>query len=325
MSDPSSITATEIVQAYDIIDPIFLNSPQFELDALNATLGTRILLKIETLNPIRSFKGRGTDYFVKQFIKQLVKQHADTAAFVCASAGNFGQGMAYACRTHSIPLTVFAAAPANPFKLERMRQLGAEVQLAGADFDAAKAIAETYARRENRTFVEDGREVAISVGAGTIGLELSRYSELPDILLIPVGNGALINGVGAWFKAHHPATQVIGVVAAGAPAMDLSWRQGEVVSTAIAETISDGIAVRQPVPEAVQAMQTTADDVVQVSDAATLAAMKLAQTLIGIVLEPAGAVGLAAAMLYKDRFAARVVATPLCGSNLTPEQMQQWL
>lgn len=118
-------------------------------------------------------------------------------------------------------------------------------------------------------------------------------------------------------QSNHPQTQVIGVVAAGAPAMDLSWRQGHIVATETVDTISDGIAVRHPVPEALDAMKTTADDIVQVSDAATLAAMKLAHELVGIVLEPAGAVGLAAAILYKGRFAERLIATPLCGSNTT--------
>ena len=89
-----------IAQAHQTIDPVFLNTPQFELEALNAVLNTRLILKVETLNPIRSFKGRGTDYFVKQ--------QRQARAFVCASAGNFGQGIAYACRQQNIPLTVFA-------------------------------------------------------------------------------------------------------------------------------------------------------------------------------------------------------------------------
>ncbi|MEO1124994.1 MAG: pyridoxal-phosphate dependent enzyme [Cyanobacteria bacterium J06639_16] len=316
MSKPE-LSQQAISHAFQRIEPVFLNSPQFELDALNAVLNARLVLKVETLNPIRSFKGRGTDYFVRQ--------NAHESAFVCASAGNFGQGMAYACRKHHIPLTVFAAETANPLKLERMRQLGAEVKLAGADFDAAKAAGKAYALAENHTYVEDGHAVEVSIGAGTIGLELSRYPDPIDTLLIPIGNGALINGIGTWFKANHPATQVIGVVAAGAPAVDLSWRQGGMVTTETVDTISDGIAVRLPVPQALEAMKSTVDNILQVSDAATLTAMKLIHRLAGIVVEPAGAVGLAAAMVYQERFAEQVIGTPLCGSNLTEAQMKQWL
>ena len=108
----------------------FLNSPQYESEALNAALGTRVILKIETLNPIRSFKGRGAAHFVASLEK--------TAKLVCGSAGNFGQAMAYASRAKGIDLTVFASFNANPLKLERMRALGAKVILAGEDFDAAK-------------------------------------------------------------------------------------------------------------------------------------------------------------------------------------------
>ncbi len=313
----TTLSPSSIVDAFNNIDPVFLNSPQFELDALNNSLNTRIVLKVEALNPIRSFKGRGADYFVQQ--------HLQEPAIVCASAGNFGQGMAYACRKQSIPLTVFAAETVNPLKLERMRQMNAEVKLAGADFDAAKKAGKAYAIAENYTFVEDSLDVETAIGAGTIGLELSRYPESIDTLLIPVGNGALINGIGTWFKANHPATQIIGVVAAGAPSMDLSWRCDRIVATETVDTIADGIAVRIPVPEALQAMKTTVDDIVQVSDKTILEAMKLIHQLAGIIIEPAGVVGLAAALTYKDRFTRQLIATPLCGSNLSKQQIKQWL
>ena len=316
MSEPA-LSQQAIAAAFDIIDPVFLNTPQFELDALNDALNTRLVLKVETLNPIRSFKGRGTDYFVSQ--------HVSEGPFVCASAGNFGQGMAYACKKRDIPLTVFAAETANPLKLERMKRLGATVTLAGRDFDAAKAAAKSYAEKKALVFVEDSRDPETATGAGTMGLELSRYPESLDTILVPLGNGALINGIGAWFKATRPDTKIIGVVAAGAPSMDLSWRSGEVVTTETADTIADGIGVRVPVPEALQSMKNTVDDIVQVSDEDILEVMKLAHTLAGVVLEPAGAVGLAAAKVYADRFSGQLVATPLCGSNLTEEQMAKWL
>ena len=313
----TSLSQSGIIDAFNAIDPVFLNSPQFEIDALNNSLNTRIILKVETLNPIRSFKGRGADYFVKQ--------HLQESAIVCASAGKFGQGMAYACRKQNIPLNVFAAETANPLKLERMRQLGAEVKLIGADFDAAKEAGKAYAMVENHTFVEDSLDVETAIGAGTIGLELSRYPEPINTLLIPLGNGALINGFGTWFKANHPPTKVIGVVAEGAPSMDLSWRSGQLVKTETVDTIADGIAVRIPVPEALQTMKTTVDDIVQVSDEAILEAMKLVYTIVGILVEPAGVVGLAAAMVDRDRFTDQLIATPLCGSNLNEQQIERWL
>ena len=302
------------------IDPIFLNTPQFELDALNDALGFRLVCKLETLNPIRSFKGRGTSWLVTRLQKR-----EGSKQIVCASAGNFGQGMAYACRQHSLPLTVFAAENANALKLERMRALGAEVRLEGGDFDAAKEAARSFAKTNDLTFVEDARDIETAEGAGTIGLELSRYPDKLDAVLVPLGNGALINGIGAWLKAKSSNTKVIGVVASGAPSMDLSWRANEIITTEQADTIADGIGVRLPIAEALQAMRHTVNDIVQVSDAQILDAMRLAHKTVGIVLEPAGAAGLAAAQVYKNRFHNKLVATVFCGSNLTPEQMQTWL
>jgi threonine dehydratase len=305
-----------IQTAYKHIDPVFLNSPQVSFEALNKALGASILLKVETLNPIRSFKGRGTSYFVHE--------HSQESALVCASAGNFGQGLAYAGRQQGSQITVFAATTANPLKLEQMRQLGAEVKLVGDDFDAAKDAAKAYAREHGYRYVEDGKEPEVTAGAGTLGLEPSRHPQPLDAVLVPLGNGALLNGIGLWFKANDLNTKIIGVVAEQAAAMDDSWRSGEVINADTVNTIADGIAVRKPVPEALELMQLSTDDVLQVSDDAILNAMKLAHLHAGVVLEPAGAAGLAALLAYPDRFAGKYVATPLCGSNVTEAQLQAW-
>src|SRR5262245_61514322 len=124
------ITLERIEEAARRIDPVFLDTPQYVCEPLGDELGCRLALKVETLNPIRSFKGRGADW--------LVQHLSPGAALICASAGNFGQAMAYACRARSVSLTVYAAESANPLKIERMRAMGARVVLAGADFDAAK-------------------------------------------------------------------------------------------------------------------------------------------------------------------------------------------
>ena len=311
-------SADRIAEAARCINPVFLDSPQFESDLLNARLGLRLVCKLETANPIRSFKGRGTDYCVQVL-------PAGTERLVCASAGNFGQGLAYAARARGIPLTVFAATTANPLKIDAMRRFGADVQLAGADFDAAKDAARSFASSSGSMYIEDGAVASVAEGAGTIALELGRYAAPIETMLIPLGNGALVNGMGTWTRAHAPATRIVGVAAVGAPAMEESWRLGSVISTRTAETIADGIAVRVPVPAALEAMRHVVDDVVLVTDEAIVAAMRLLFEALGVVVEPAGAAGLAAAMTYGERWAGQVVATPLCGGNLTSDQVSRWL
>jgi threonine dehydratase len=278
----------------------------------------RLVLKVETVNPIRSFKGRGTDFLVAGL-------PAASGPLVCASAGNFGQGMAYAARKRGLPLVVFAAETANRLKLRRMQELGADVRLAGQDFDEAKQQGRTFAAERDAHWIEDGREPAIAEGAGTIAVELGRWPHAFDFALIPLGNGALLAGIGTWMKATSPATRRIGVCAAGAPSMALSLQQGVPEPTESAATIADGIAVRVPVPEALADLAAVVDEVLLVDDHALISAMQLVFHEHGLVVEPAGVAGLAAAITFRERFQGASVVTPLCGGNLTEEQIREWL
>jgi threonine dehydratase len=312
----ANLSLARIAEAATVIDPVFRDSPQLAFDPLSRELGAEVVLKVETLNPIRSFKGRGGDYFVHCLL--------DKAPLVVASAGNFGQGVAYAATRRGIPLTVFTAETANPMKIARMLELGAEVILAGEDFDAAKAAARAHAREHNQRFVEDGREAPISEGAGSMAVELLRWPRPFDAVLVALGNGALINGIGTWVKAHAPATRVIGICATGAPAMEMSWRSGKVETTPTVNTISDGIGVRVPVPQALQDMRGIVDEVLLVDDATTLRAMRLLLLHTGLVVEPSGAVGVATILTHPRAFAGQLIATPLCGSNVSREQFKAW-
>ena len=245
------------------IAPIFLATPLVEQTSANAALGHRLFAKVETLNPIRSFKGRGADWC-------LANLPPSGRPIVAASAGNFGQGLAYAAARRQRSVVIFAALAANPRKLDAMRRLGAQVILEGQDFDAAKAAARLYAEQHDGVFIEDGDEPAVAEGAGTIAKEildeLSARGIAPDAILVPLGNGALLSGVATWIKARAPACKVIGVVAAGAPAMKLSWEQNRHIDTAVADTIADGIAVRQPVDFALECMRGLVDDVLAVME-----------------------------------------------------------
>lgn len=307
------LSLARVHEAARRIDPIFLNSPQFESEALGEMLGLRLTLKLETLNPLRSFKGRGADFLVGK-----LSELEAAPPLVCASAGNFGQAVAYAARKHGMPVTIYAARKANTLKVARMRALGADVRLEGEDFDGAKLAAKAFARETGARMLEDSLDPETAEGAGTIGLELLILKDLPESLVVPLGNGALINGIGLVLKSVRPDVQIVAVQAEGAPAMVESWRTGQVVTTERAETIADGIAVRLPVPEAVADMAGLVDDAVLVSEAAILRAMKLVQEHVGIVAEGAGAVGVAALLEHPEVFRGRHVGTIICGSNVTP-------
>jgi threonine dehydratase len=305
-------SAAGIAAAARVIDRTFLHSPLIEQQTANDALGCRLFAKVETLNPIRSFKGRGADWWMANLAPS-------DQVIVSASAGNFGQGLAYAAARMHRNVVIFSATIANPRKLDAMRRLGAQVIVDGDDFDAAKAAARIYAQQHGGLFVEDGDDRYIAEGAGTIALEIcnevvARGATL-DALIVPLGNGALLTGMAVWMKAHMPACRVIGVVAAHAPAMKLSWEQQRRVVTARADTIADGIAVREPVDFALACMTGLVDDVLEVDETAIRAAMAFCATHFGVVVEPAGAAGIAALLARNTRGTAHTVATVLCGGN----------
>ena len=327
----SALNLANIEKAAQLIDPVFLKSPQYEDGTLNAALGRRVLIKVETANPIRSFKGRGSDYFARSLDpKQTI---------VCASAGNFGQAMAYVGRSRSIPVQVFVAKDVNPAKAERMRSLGATVRLCDGDFDVAKESARREAAEHpDCVFVEDGAEESVSEGAGTIAIELLAAGAL-DTVVIPLGDGALMNGMAAWIKCRSPHTRVIGVCPEATPAMLHAWREArgmqpvpEVPQLSSARggsslpgtdtkqpahTIADGIETRVVVRKSLEMMKDLVDDIVLVNDDELIDAMRLSLSALGLILEPSGAAGLAA--IRRHELPGERLATILTGSNIHPQ------
>jgi threonine dehydratase len=309
-----------ILEASRTIDAVFLHTPQFISEPLSEALGCTLTTKVEVLNPIRSFKGRGADFFLRK-----ARARGDGRVLVCASAGNWGQAMAYVCRTHGVPLEIFASTNVNTLKAARMRELGAKLHLVGHDFDEAKDIARKYCQERDAWLVEDGLEPEISEGAGSMAVELLDGRAVFDVVVIPLGNGAMLNGMARWIKAVSPSTRVVGAVATGAPAMANSWRERRVVCEKTVNTIADGVAVRNPIPEAVADMDGIVDDVMLVQDETIVDGMRLVHTHLGLVLETAGAIGIAALLSQPERFCSSRVATILCGGNLPADAVEKYL
>lgn len=313
----SFLDPDRIQRARAFIDPLLLDTPVASDPGLDAVLGCSLVLKLETATPIRCFKGRGA-------CTLLGRELAGVDAIVAASAGNFGLGLAYAGRARGVRTTIFAAENANPGKLAAIRALGAQVKLVGRDLDDAKAHAREHAGRAGLRFVEDGAEAAIAEGAATLIAELMAQANSLDAVFVPLGNGALAGGVGAWLKACHPGVRLVAVAAQGAPCMVRSLREGRPVETAEARTIADGVAVRVPISVALDSLEGVVDDLLEVSDEEILAAMRLLHRTAGQMVEPSGAVGLAGLATRRSDWRSGRVATVLTGANLTAEQIDQW-
>ncbi len=301
------------------VDPVFLDTPALSCAPLGQALGCSVTLKLETLNPVRSFKGRGTETVA------AVAREKGASRVVCASAGNLGQALAYSGSRRGLGVTVVAARTANPLKLRQIAAFGADVRLEGEDIEDARLLAREIAQERGAYLVEDSLDLATCEGAATIGLELVRDDPSLEVVLVALGGGAMASGVGYAVRSLADHAEVIGIQPVGAPAMALSWRQGTVVETDRIETIADGVAGRFPIPEVLADLLVVLDDVVLVREDSIKAGMHALYEHAGLVVEPSAALGIAAVLEQPERFAGRRVATILCGSNVGPTDFARWV
>ena len=313
------LSLERIRSAVSSIAPVFLRTPQFECESLTDILGCRITLKVETMNPIRCFKGRGTEVAIARMVRDGHR------AAACASAGNLGQALAYSGRSRDVRTIVVVSRSANEFKLQRIRSLGADVRLVDGDIELARQIARKISETENACLVEDSENLDTCEGAGTIGLELIDVTPSLDSVLIALGGGAMATGVGYVFKRLAPTIDVICVQPKGAPALTLSWRKQEVVTTETTNTICDGVAGRFPIPEVLSDLLEIADDALLVSEESLIQGMRLLYENVGLIVEPSAALGVAAILENHQRFAGKHIALIICGSNVNLVDFHRWV
>ena len=310
---------SRIEAALGEISPLFTGTPQYECEPLSDALGCRITLKVETMNPVRCFKGRGTEVAISDAIK------TGHRSVVCASAGNLGQAVAHCCRARSVSATVFASHLANPNKLQRIADLGANLQLVNGDIELAKEAARKNAKSENSYLIEDSENLGTCEGAATIGLELMDDSTSFDSVLVALGAGAMATGVGCVVKAKSPSTKLICVQPSGAPGMTLSWRAKTPVATDHMNTIADGVAGRFTLPDVLDDLLEVADDALLVEESSIIEGMRLLYHHAGLVTEPSAALGIAALLENRALFEGKQVASIICGSNVSLEDFHRWV
>ncbi|WP_435210312.1 threonine ammonia-lyase [Streptomyces sp. bgisy034] len=313
------LNTARIRAARRVIDPVFLDTPLYRCEALEPALGCTVSIKLETANPVRSFKGRGTEVVASRLADQGPR------AVVCASAGNLGQALAWSGRGRGLDVTVVASRFATAAKLDRIRALGATLELVDGDHEMARERAAAIARREGIRLVEDSLDIETCEGAATVGLELVEAVPSFDTVLIALGGGALATGVGHVVKALAPEAEVICVQPQGAPAMTRSWHRRRVVITDSTDTIADGVAGRCPIPAVLDDLLVVADDAVLVQEASITAGMRMLLDHAGLVVEPSAALGIAALLEDRDRFAGRHVVTIVCGSNVDMDAYHRWV
>lgn len=306
-----------IEAAVSKINPVFLNSPQYVCESLSRALGCRVVLKIETMNPIRCFKGRGIETV-------LADRTLSNSRVVCASAGNLGQALAFCGRRRGLSVTVAASSKANPSKIDRMRMFGAKVVLVDGAIEEAFAAAAELAAETGAHLIEDSKDIGTCEGAGTIGLELAAIDCTIDAVLIALGAGALATGVGHAMRCRRPALQIVTVQPVQASGMTQSYHAGHAVDPGPPNTIADGVAGRYVIQDVLSDLIATANDALLVSEDGIKDAIRLLYRYSGLIVEPAAALGVAAIVENRDHFRGMTVATILGGSNISHADFETW-
>jgi threonine dehydratase len=299
----------EIRRAADRLAGAVLRTPTVAAPALGAALGLEVALKLEILQRTGSFKERGA-------LNKLIGLSRDQAkaGVIAASAGNHAQGLAYHAQRLGVPATIVMPAQTPFVKVERTAAFGARVLLIGEDFSATEAAAAARAKAERLTVVHPYDDYAVIAGQGTIALEL--LADRPDleILVVPIGGGGLIAGIALAAKALKPSIQVIGVEVDLYPAMAAA-RAGTTPRFGGA-TLAEGIAVKRPGRLTLPLVERLVDDILLVSEARIEEAIELLIDSQNLVVEGAGAAGVAALIDQPARFRGRQVGTVLCGANI---------
>lgn len=312
MTKTALVSLEEIEDARKRLRGVAVTTPLDRSRALSDRTGGEVFVKCENLQRTGSFKIRGAFNRISR-----LDEAERGAGVVAASAGNHAQGVALAASLCGIRSTVYMPESAALPKIEATKRYGAEVILGGKDIGAALAECSDCAERDGKVLVHPFNHPHIIAGQGTIGCEI--VEQLPEVqtVVVPVGGGGLISGIASAIKTLRPQAQMIGVQAAGAAAFPPSLDKGAPVTLENLSTIADGIAANTPGELTLAHVQTLVDEIVCVSDDAIAEALVFAAERMKLVLEPAGAAGVAAT-LGNPRQLEPPVLVLLSGGNIDP-------
>ena len=302
----------KIYKAQERIQDVVVKTPFSFAPYLSEMSGAEVYLKKENLQVTGAFKIRGA-YNKIATLSETQRE----CGVVAASAGNHAQGVALSASKFGIRAVIIMPESTPLTKVNGVKNFGAEVILAGANYDEAYAYAKEYGSKNSLTFVHPFEDEEVIAGQGTIALEILENAQDLDAVVIPVGGGGLISGMALCLKALNPEIEVIGVSASGAPALKESFDSKKVIDSVSVRTIADGIAVRDTSEITLNYMLKNVDRVVSVDDEEIANAILFLLEKQKLVVEGAGSVGVAAVMHNKlESLKGKKVAVVLSGGNM---------
>lgn len=307
----------QVREAAKILDVVALHTPLEPSRVLSDHAGGPAFLKCENLQRTGAFKIRGAYNMIAR-----LSAEESSRGVVAASAGNHAQGVALAASLLGVKATVFMPQGAALPKVEATTRYGADVVLEGSVYDEAFGAAQAFAAEQRAVMVHPFDHPDVIAGQGTIALEI--FDQLPDVstIVVPVGGGGLISGVAAAAKAMRPETRIVGVEPEGAAGMRAALEKGEPVELPEMDTVADGLAARRAGALTLAHVRELVDEVVTVSDDEIAEGLLLMVERAKLLVEPAGAAGVAAVMANKGTLIHPVVVL-LSGGNIDPLLLMQ--
>jgi len=313
---PISPRFSTIREAQELLLEHFGPTPLIKAKTLGSA-GAQVYLKNETVLPTGSFKPRGALFALASNLKRRRIEEV-----IACSTGNHGAGVAFAAKALGVSATVFL--PEHPVALKRgtIERLGARIVDTGSrDLAGAFQHANEYARRPGVYFLNDATDPDLPAGPATIAMELLEQLPAMTTVIVPMGDTALIRGIGAALRVRAPSVRVVGVQAERAPSYYLSWQQGKAVQTDTCDTCADGLATRTPDEANVASIREVVDEVLLVKEEEMLEAIRRLRRDEGLLAEPAGAAAVAAYLSGGPRAGQTVLL--VTGRNISEAVRQQ--
>jgi threonine dehydratase len=280
-----------------------------------------VYLKREDLQIVRSYKLRGAYNMMS-----LLPSNQLAKGVVCASAGNHAQGFAYSCKKLNVQGVVFMPIITPNQKVSQTKMFGegfVEVKLVGDTFDDCAVAAKKYTEQHGLTFIPPFDNIRIIEGQSTVGIEILEEQQNIDFLFLPVGGGGLSAGVGAYFKTFAPQTKIIGVEPEGAPSMLTAIKAGQPVKLDNIDSFVDGAAVKRVGDATFEICKQVIDDMHLIPEGKICSTILKLYNEEAIVVEPAGAISVAALDDYADQIKGKKIVCIVSGSNNDIERMQE--
>ena len=310
------ISMEMLQDARRVLSPVINQTPV--LHAPGLVPDCSFYLKADCLQKTGAFKLRGAYYKIA-----TLSDEEKARGVIACSAGNHAQGVAFAARDMGIPATICIPAGAPLSKIEATRSYGANVVLVPGVYDDAHAEAVRLRDEQGLTFIHPFDDERVMAGQGTIGLEIAEQLPDVDVVLVPIGGGGLIAGVASALRQLKPACRIIGVQAAGAASMADSLRAGHILTLPEVHTVADGIQVKTPGEKTFAICREAVDEVVTVGEAEIASAILTVLERQKLMVEGAGAVGVAVAMYGELDLRGKTVCALLSGGNLDVTMLER--